>query len=149
MSKKQLFGIQLPVKLADERRSIRKKKNYLCLIYNIVNLSKMVEKKNFLWKISWIRSYSQSFRKFSCQENLLLFSMVLDKASLDESIYARKTSLASIYPLKINNRNARKRCEICSKLTKTAMEQLSTVFIANFCHILQLFLVFILFTLDK
>ena len=45
----------------------------------------------------------------------------------------------NIYLLKVNNRNYRKRCEICSKLTmKTAelrQRRLSGVFIVNFEHI--------------
>ena len=49
---------------------------------------------------------------------------------------------AKIYFFKVNNRNTRKRYEICSKLTiKT--------FIVNFEHILYLFLVFLLLILNK
>ena len=54
---------------------------------------------------------------------------------------------------KVNNRNTRKRCEICSQLTiKTAERRLwrrSGVFIVNFQHISRLFLVFPLLTLIK
>ena len=53
---------------------------------------------------------------------------------------------------KVNNRNTRTRCEICSKLTiKTAERRhwrRSGVFIANFEHILHLVLVFLLLTLN-
>ena len=50
---------------------------------------------------------------------------------------------AGIYLLKVNNRNTRTRCEICSKLTiKTG------VFIVNFEHISHLVLVFLLLTLN-
>ena len=48
--------------------------------------------------------------------------------------------------LKVNNRNSRKRCEICSKLTKKKLERLqwcSGVFIVNFEHISHLVLVFL------
>ena len=52
---------------------------------------------------------------------------------------------ANIYLFKVNNRNNRKRCEICSKLTiKTP-----GVFIVNFKHISHLFLLFLLLTLNK
>ena len=52
---------------------------------------------------------------------------------------------ANIYLFKVNNRNSRKRCEICSKLTiKTP-----GVFIVNFKHISHLFLLFLLLTLNK
>ena len=51
---------------------------------------------------------------------------------------------AGIYLLKVNNRNTRTRCEICSKLTiKTP-----GVFIVNFEHISHLVLVFLLLTLS-
>ena len=50
------------------------------------------------------------------------------------------------YLFKINNRNTRKRCEICSKLTIKTIERhhcyLSGVFIVNFEHASLLFLVF-------
>ena len=46
---------------------------------------------------------------------------------------------AGIYLLKVNNRNTRTRCEICSKLTTKAPERRkwrrSGVFIVNFEHI--------------
>ena len=52
---------------------------------------------------------------------------------------------AGIYLLKVNNRNTRTRCEICSKLTiKTP-----GVFIVNFEHISHLALVSLLLTLNK
>ena len=48
---------------------------------------------------------------------------------------------------KVNNRNTRTRCEICSKLTiKTWCYG---VFIVNFEHISHLVLVFLLLTLSK
>ena len=53
---------------------------------------------------------------------------------------------ANIYLFKVNNRNARKRCEICSKLTvKTSTMSLTSFwcFIVNFEHISNLFLVFL------
>ena len=48
--------------------------------------------------------------------------------------------------LKVNNRNTRTRCEICSKLIKKKLEQrqwCSGVFIFNFEHISHLVLVFL------
>ena len=60
---------------------------------------------------------------------------------------------ASIYLFKVNNRNTRKWCEICSKLIIKTPEQLqwrrSGVFIVAFEHISHLFLVFLLLTLNK
>ena len=54
---------------------------------------------------------------------------------------------------KFNNRNTRKRCEICSKLTIKLPEPCQWrrfgVFIVNFEHILHLFLVFFIVDLKK
>ena len=59
----------------------------------------------------------------------------------------------NIYLLKGNNRNIRKRCELYSKLIINTMERfhwsLSGVFIGNFEHILDLYLVLLLLTLNK
>ena len=52
--------------------------------------------------------------------------------------------------LKVSNRNSRKRCEICSKLTIKISERRqrrSGIFIVNFEHISHLFLVLLLLTL--
>ena len=61
------------------------------------------------------------------------------RALFNYSSCNKKSSLTYIYLFKVNNRNTRKRCEICSKLTITTLERLSTVFIVNFMHILRLF----------
>ena len=50
---------------------------------------------------------------------------------------------------KVNNRAARTRCEICSKLTIKTPERRSGVFIVNFEHISHRFLVFLLLTLSR
>ena len=59
---------------------------------------------------------------------------------------------ASIYLLKVNNRNTRTSCEICSKLTIKTPERRylrhSGEFIFNFEHISHLVLVFLLLTLN-
>ena len=57
---------------------------------------------------------------------------------------------AGIYLLKVNNRNNRARCEICSNLTIKAPERRlrSGVFIVNLEHISHLVLVFVLLTLN-
>ena len=53
----------------------------------------------------------------------------------------------NIYLFKVNNKNTREMCEIRSKLTIKTSERLhwrrSGVFIVNFEHILDLFLVFL------
>ena len=54
---------------------------------------------------------------------------------------------------KVNNRNTKARCEICSKLTIKTPERWywrrSGVFIGNFEHISHLVLVILLLTLSK
>ena len=65
----------------------------------------------------------------------------------------REFNQAGNYMFKVNNRNTRKRCEICSKLTIKTSEgcQLlhSGVFIVNFDYISYLVLVFLLSTLSR
>ena len=57
-----------------------------------------------------------------------------------------------IYLLKVNNRNSRTRCEICSKLTIKIPERRqwrrTRIFIINFEHTSHLFLLFLLLTLN-
>ena len=61
--------------------------------------------------------------------------------------------LAGIYLLKVNNRNTRTTCEICSKLAIKTPElhqwRRSGVFISNFEHISHFVLVFLLLTLRR
>ena len=57
---------------------------------------------------------------------------------------------ANIYLFKVNDRNPRKRCGICSKLTiKTPERHRSDICIVNFEHISHHFLAFLLLTLNK
>ena len=59
----------------------------------------------------------------------------------------------NIYLFKVNNRNTRKRCKICSKLMlKTPKRRhwhCSSVFIDNFEHLSHLFLVLLLSTISR
>ena len=61
-------------------------------------------------------------------------------------------SSVGIYLLKVNNRNTRARCEICSKLTIKTPERgnwrRSGIFIVNFEYISHLALVLLLLTLN-
>ena len=65
---------------------------------------------------------------------------------------AKKGWRKRIYLLKVNNRNTRTRCEICSKLTIKTPEwrqyRRSGVFIVNFEHISHFVLMFLLLTLN-
>ena len=60
---------------------------------------------------------------------------------------------AGIYLLKVNNKNIRTMCEICSKLTIKIPERhhwgRSGIFIVNFEHISDVALVFLLLTLRR
>ena len=58
---------------------------------------------------------------------------------------------ATIYLFKVKSKSTKKRCETCSKLAKKISEQshLRRVYIVNFEHILHIFLVFLLLTLNK
>ena len=69
---------------------------------------------------------------------------------LEEVTWQYRFLQANIYLFKVNDRNISKMCEICSKLTiKTVKRNRSDVFIVNLEHILHLFLVFLLLTLNK
>ena len=51
---------------------------------------------------------------------------------------------------RVNNKNIRKRCELCSKLIIKALERrCSGVFVVNFEHLSRLCLMFLLLTLNK
>ena len=58
-----------------------------------------------------------------------------------------------IYLFKVNNKNTRARCKICSKLTintpKLRQWRRSVAFIVNFEHISHLVLLFVLLTLNR
>ena len=100
--------------------------------------------------IQWIWTCNQIFRKCRYCENLLVFWMMLNKASshlwsLGNNIYTKK-SFPTYWKSKIEKL---KKCEICSKLVIKTPEQLSTIFIGNFGHISRLFPVFLLLLLTS
>ena len=79
---------------------------------------------------------------------LQLLAMFHVKSFLSHSIHP-----VGIYLLKVNNRNTKTRCEICSKLTTKTPERChwcrSSVFIVNFGHISHFVLEFLLLTLNR
>ena len=79
--------------------------------------------------------------------------MTLSESKADSSDRSFKHNPTNINLFKVNNRNTRKRCEICSKLTikkpERRQQRRSGVFIVNFEYILLLFLVFLLLTLNR
>ena len=76
----------------------------------------------------------------------------LNKHAPRKKKHARGIHPASIYLLKVNNRNTRTRCQVCSKLTIKTPERRqlrrSGVFIVKFEHVSHLALVFLLLTLN-
>ena len=89
-------------------------------------------------------------RLWTCAEPEFRLSWM--KLCSSDNHYTPVPFSAFIYLLKFNNRNPRKRCELCSNLTITP-ERLqwrrSGVFIVKFDHILYLFLMFLWLTLNK
>ena len=72
--------------------------------------------------------------------------MMLNKTSahfytLGNNIYTKKNPPTNIYLFIVSNRNTKKRCEICSKLTIKTPERCSTVFIVNFTPFLSVSIV--------
>ena len=69
------------------------------------------------------------------------------------NIKSNRHNPAGYYMFKVNNRNTRTSCEICSKLTIKTPERChwrrSGFFIVNFEHISHLVLVFLLLTLSR
>ena len=65
---------------------------------------------------------------------------VLFKTSMFVNSYSQNSTPVGIYLLKVNNRNIRTRCEICSKLTIKTLGRgqwrRSGVFIVNFEHVI-------------
>ena len=67
----------------------------------------------------------------------------------DEFQETRRSYPVGIYLLKVNNRDTRTRCKVCSKLTIKRHWRRSGVFIVNFEYISHFVLVFLLLTLCK
>ena len=92
---------------------------------------------------------NNSYKGFKLRRNLInrLETYVLIIEKVLASLFP-----ADIYLLKVNNRNTRTRCEICSKLTIKTPERRhwrrSGFFIVNFEHISHLVVVFLLLTLN-
>ena len=88
-------------------------------------------------------SYFIETSKFICSvllnERALELFLRHDKVGVKKNYY----NPAGIYLFKVNNRNTRTRCEICSKLTINTPQRRqwrrSGVFIVNFEHIPTLF----------
>ena len=94
----------------------------------------------YLKVIAWRQvSFLQTFAVTACN-------------SVSTNLCIKDICPAGIYLLRVNNRNTRTRCEVCSKLTTKTPEwrqwRRSGVFIVNFEHIPHLLLVCLLLTLN-
>ena len=105
-----------------------------------------------LQKSQILESTKQVLSSSSCKYNLLQKASTLLESSLHLQKVCRPFP-AYIHLFKVNNRNTRKRCEICWKLTiKTSLQcqwRHSGIFIVNFEHISSLLLVLLLLMLNK
>ena len=98
------------------------------------------------------QSIYQCFQlKIKTKDYTFLDEFINDICSLLKEVSSNMNPVG-IYMLKLNNKNTRTRCEICSKLTIKIPERRhwrrSGVFIVNFGHISHLVLVFLLLTLN-
>ena len=100
------------------------------------------------YKIPGLAKHTQIKIKNSCS-----FNLGSTKKCFHNEITNSKQYPASNYIFKVDNRNTRRRCEICSKLIIKIPERrqwrFSGIFIVKFEHISYLVLVFLLSTLSK
>ena len=139
-------------------------------VYKKQNISKIWYKniKNIPYGKMYLRLFIFMWRYLGpCQrfimEPLMLMAMNYFREKVLSWMFDRLVNIplyssskvfsANFYLFKVNNRNTRKRCEICSKLTIKTPERRywrrSAVFIVNFEHISHLFLVFLTLTWNK
>ena len=138
------------------------------LAKNCVTLTKDVHNFSFLhWilkKVTWYiwlhrfeTVYSEnSFNRFSLRFVTQTggFHFINTESFIDDSLSTKRKNPANLYlPVQSYNRNIRKRCFTCSKLTIKTSEWRhwcrSGAFIVNFEHISHLFLMFLLLTLNR
>ena len=98
----------------------------------------LTEEMNFFSPCEFRETFSNKIISCNNYKLLLLNWRHTNKCS----IYSARFNPVGIYLLKVNNRNTRTRCEICSKLTIKTPERRqlrrSSVFIVNFEHISHL-----------
>ena len=116
--------------------SINSKKNFLEI---------SISTRSLVAETPWVTMLYTTSSRQSCAVHFCT-------VNLKWSYFIKSYYLVSIYLLKVNNRTTRTRYEICSKLTVKTLERrqwrLSGVFIVKFKHVLRLFLVFLLLTLN-
>ena len=121
------------------------------------------ERKKLVWKREMNRAISVSMNYFRIWSIFILPTLICFPETSVKFFFLNFMQLCiviehwinpfGIYLFKVNNRNTRTRCEICSKLTIKTSERhhwrRSGVFIVNFEHILHLVVVFLLLTLNR
>ena len=120
------------------------KKTVILEVFSQVGKSRYISKAKMTEEISFLKNGSHSFErkaKIIHLFNLLItLWILLYRAQFSNTYYPDNN-----YLLKSNNRNTRKRCEICSNLTINIPERRqwgrSGVFIVKFGHISHLFLI--------
>ena len=111
-----------------------------------------------LYRRANLKNFTKFLEKQLCWNHfvvkLQLHAVVLNfmSGNFEKFFYAASFQNISfpgnIYLFKVNNRNTRRGCEICSNLTIKTPEYRSGVFIVNFEHMSNLFLVCLLLTLN-
>ena len=118
----------------------------VCLLLNIFHAT-----SPFLYPLKAEKlCFSDVFR--GCRKRLVAWNgFIISPITLGH--YTLKTGPAGMYLFKVNSRNNRKACEICSKLTIKTPEPCQWrcfgLFIVNFEHISHLFIVYLFLTLNK
>ena len=114
----------------------------------IVTLDYMFDICQFPWMDHFLQQWSSKFF-VRIQKNLVLKVNGRRKCIS----FLQSTDPVCIFMFKVNYRNTRARCEICSELTIKTPERRqwshSGVFIVNFEHISHILLVFLLLTLSR
>ena len=120
-----------------------------CVIYKTHNCQRYWLTQTYLWKVSYYRHWDniktwtitglEGFGNFVWNK-FSNFQVLQCLRKCQEDLW--EVFPDRIYLLKVSNRNSRKRCEICSKLTIKTPGQ-------HHWHISHLFLVFLLLTLNR
>ena len=134
---------------------------FYCLLLIAIIIDYMIIPKSrsqFISNLTWKKKKTWSaFSVFLFVLSTRLFEASANSVFSHECYFPLKVAYltfpANIYLFKVNDRNTRNRCKICSKLTIKTPEQRHwrryDVFIANFEHISYLFLVFLSLTLNR
>ena len=139
--------IQIPVKYISHMQ--RWDKNFLSVyLWQLLHGLSCIKS---IWQY-W-RPLPDSFMLFLSQHIIFwYYNMKKSKTSNHKKCMWNGKYPAGIYLFKVNNRNTRTRCGMCSKLTIKTSERRhwrrSGVFIVNFEHISHLVLVFLLLILN-